>query len=238
VAPRGAGPPDPPRPLLCLVLDRAATRGDLLRAVSAAVSAGVDRVQLRERELEGRALLELADAVSRSAREAAASAGQRLEVVVNRRIDIALACGAEGVHLGFDALPAEQARELMGPDALVGVSCHSSAEVAAAGGADYAQLAPIFPPLSKPSTRPALGTEALTRAGTALPVLAQGGIDADNAAACIAAGAAGVAVTGSVLAAADPAAAAARLRLALDTAAQRARAATLSEGAGRGSGWS
>jgi thiamine-phosphate pyrophosphorylase len=224
--------------VLCLVLDRKATRGDLLHAVSAAVSAGVDRVQLRERHLEDGALLELADAVSRSAREAAARAGRRVEVVVNRRVDVALACGADGVHLGFDALPAEQARELLGPHALLGVSCHSSAEVAAARGVDYAQLAPIFPPLSKPSTQPALGTEAMTRSGTSLPVLAQGGIDADNAAACIAAGAAGVAVTGSVLAAADPAAAAARLRLALDTAARRAGPATLSEGAGRGSGGS
>jgi len=237
VAPSGADPSQAPRhPVLCLVIDRAATRGELLGSVAAAVSAGVDRVQLRERELEGAALLELADSVSRSAREAAALAGHTVEIVVNRRVDIALACNAEGVHLGFDAMSVPQARELLGAEALLGVSCHSTSEVAAASGGDYAHLAPIFPPISKAATRPALGPEALARAGTGLPVIAQGGIDESNAGACVAAGAAGVAVTGSILSAADPAAAAARLRLALDGAAPRKRAATLAQDAGRGPG--
>jgi thiamine-phosphate pyrophosphorylase len=201
------------------VLDRSVLRGELLHALAAAVGAGVDRVQLRERNLEGAALLELADAVCRTARDAAAGAGRGVEVVVNRRLDVALAAGADGAHLGFDALPLAEARALLGPRALLGVSCHSPEEVGAAEGADYAHLAPVFAPLSKTGARPALGLEALERAARRRPVLAQGGVEASNAAACLAAGAAGVAVTGAILMAADPGRAAARLRRALDAAA-------------------
>lgn len=201
------------------MLDRAVLRGELLEALAAAVAAGVDRVQLRERALEGAALLELADAVCRTARDAAERAGRGVEVVVNRRLDVALAAGADGAHLGFDALPLAEARALLGPRALLGVSCHSAEEVSAAEGADYAHLAPIFAPLSKAASRPALGLEALGRAAGGPPVLAQGGVEAANAAACLAAGAAGVAVTGAILMAADPGRAAARLRRALDAAA-------------------
>jgi len=182
------------------------------------VRAGVDWVQVRERALEGRALLEHASAVARAARSAAGPGGVRM--LVNRRADVALACGADGVHLGFDAMPAASARALLGPEALVGVSCHAAAELAAAAPqASYAQLAPIFAPLSKPAERPALGLAALAAACAAspLPVLAQGGLDPAAAAAAVAAGAAGVAVTGAILMAADPAAATAALRRALDS---------------------
>jgi thiamine-phosphate diphosphorylase len=143
-------------------------------------------------------------------------------VIVNRRSDVALAIGAEGVHLGFDAVDTEVARQLLGPEALVGVSCHAHEEVHAGGsasGASYAHLAPIFPPLSKAASRPALGLGALRAAAGARPVLAQGGVEASNAGACLEAGAAGIAVTGAVLMAEDPGAAAAALRAALDAAA-------------------
>ena len=138
---------------------------------------------------------------------------------MNRRSDVALAIGAEGVHLGFDAVGTEVARQLLGPDALLGVSCHAPEEVHAAAGASYAHLAPIFPPLSKAASRPALGLSALRAAAGARPVLAQGGVEASNAGACLEAGAAGIAVTGAVLMADDPGAAAAALRAALDAAA-------------------
>jgi thiamine-phosphate pyrophosphorylase len=137
-------------------------------------------------------------------------------VIVNRRIDVALAIGADGVHLGYDAVDAGTARQLLGADALVGVSCHASGELSRARGASYALLAPIFAPISKPASRPPLGLGALARGAGELPVLAQGGIDAAGAAAAVAAGAAGVAVTGAILMAADAAAAAATLRRALD----------------------
>jgi thiamine-phosphate diphosphorylase len=200
------------------VLDRSAARGDPLEALAAAVKGGVDRVQIRERGLEGRALLDFADAVCAVARRAAQKTGRPLAVLVNRRADVALAAGADGVHLGFDGMDPKSARRLLGERALVGVSCHSPEEVRAAEGADYAQLAPIFTPLSKPAARPPLGPQALRAAAGARTVLAQGGVDARNAGACLAAGAAGVAVTGAILAAADPGAAARALRRALDAA--------------------
>jgi thiamine-phosphate pyrophosphorylase len=187
--------------------------------VAAAVRAGVDWVQVRERNLEGAALLEFADALSAAARRAATERGAGVRIIVNRRADVALAIAADGVHLGFDAMDATTARELLGPDALVGVSAHSAEEVreAEAAGASYAHLAPVFPPLSKaPSREPCgLGGLAASAAGR-VPVLAQGGIDAANAREALSAGAAGVAVTGAILMAEDPGAAAAALRQALD----------------------
>jgi thiamine-phosphate pyrophosphorylase len=185
--------------------------------VAAAVTRGVDWVQVRERELPGAGLVDFAQGVAEAARGAGARAGRPVKVIVNRRVDVALAVGADGVHLGFDAMPPQEARRLLGPDALVGVSCHAPAEVGAAGGASYAHLAPVFAPLSKAPSRPPLGLEALGVAAGARPVLAQGGVEAGNAAACLAAGAAGVAVTGAVLQARDPGQAAAALRAALDT---------------------
>lgn len=232
--------------------------------MAAALAGGADWVQVRERDLEGAALLALVDRLvglvhprthepepttEREPREApvprrsgpsepghperqhrTAPAAHRL--LVNRRLDIALAAGADGVHLGFDAVEPGAARRLLGPEtpseglaarslgprALVGVSCHSPEEVerAAAAGADYAHLAPIFDPFSKARERPALGLEALARAARAgIPVLAQGGIDPARARAALAAGAAGVAVTGAILAAPDPRAATTALRRAL-----------------------
>jgi thiamine-phosphate pyrophosphorylase len=204
------------RPILSLVTDRRLVRRDLAEIVGAAVAGGVDWVQLRERDLEGDALVALCDRVLVAAR--AAAGARALRVLVNRRVDVALASGADGVHLGFDALPVGVARALLGSDATVGVAAHAPEEVrdAAHSGATYAHLAPIFEPLSKPAERPPLGLAALAACGGALPVLAQGGIDARNAADAIRAGAAGVAVTGAILSADDPERAARTLRRALD----------------------
>lgn len=185
-----------------------------LVSVSAAVSAGVDWLQVRDRSLDGNALLARVDALGAEARAAAERCGRSIRILVNRRLDIALAAGADGVHLGFDGVPPAEARRLLGAGALVGVSCHAAAEVGDTA-ASYAHLAPIFPPLSKTSNRPPLGTAALG-AARGIPVLAQGGVTVANAAACVAAGAAGVAVTGGILAAPDPGQAAAALRRALD----------------------
>lgn len=172
-------------------------------------------MQIRDRSLGGAALLDAVDALLAAARRAAPG----VRVLVNRRGDVARAAGADGVHLGFDALGPAAARALLGPGALVGVSCHGADEVAQArrAGADYAQLAPIFDPLSKPRERAALGLEALRAAAAAgIPVLAQGGLDAATAPLALAAGAAGIAVTGAILLAPDPGEAAAALRRALD----------------------
>jgi len=207
-----------PRPVLCLVTNRRLCERPLPEVVAAAVAGGVDWVQLREKDLDAAALLELADAVAR------ATAGASVRLVLNRRLDVALALPGWGVQLGFDAVDPAAARRLLGPTRLVGVSAHAAAEVAAAAaaGADYATLAPIHPPLSKPASAPPLGLAPLREAARALPVLAQGGIDAERAAAALEAGALGVAVTGTILSASDPGDAAARLRAALDGAARPA----------------
>jgi thiamine-phosphate pyrophosphorylase len=182
------------------------------------VSAGVDWVQVRERGRQGRALLALVDEMLRATKTGAQRAGRHTQLLVNRRVDVALASGADGVHLGFDGMPAAEARRLLGEAALLGVACHSPGEVDAAPDASYVHLAPIFAPLSKAPSRPALGLDALAEAALSRRcVLAQGGITPDNAGACVTAGAAGVAVTGTILGADDPLAATAALRAALDT---------------------
>lgn len=175
-------------------------------------------MQIRERGLEGSELVRLADALLHAARRGSPA----VRVLMNRRVDVALCTGLDGVHLGFDGMAPETARSLLPPDSLVGIASHSSAEAAAApaGVVSYVHLAPVFPPRSKTSSRPPLGLAALTEAAGRCPLLiAQGGIDASNAGACLRAGAAGVAVTGAILGAADPARAAASLRTALDRAA-------------------
>lgn len=207
------------RPLLCLVTDARSARQPLAEVVRAAVAAGVDQVQVRERDLGGAALVALTFALMAAARDGARARGGRVAVLVNRRLDVALACGADGVHLGFDAVAPADARRLVGSARLVGVSAHHPREVQAAAraGASYALLAPLFPPLSKAATRPTLGAAALREAATAgIPVLAQGGVTPANVAALLRAGAAGVAVTGAILLADDPGAAARDLRRALD----------------------
>jgi thiamine-phosphate pyrophosphorylase len=207
-------------PVLCLVTDRDVIRGDLTACVYAAVKAGVDWVQVRERDLDDAALFAHAEAVAKAAHRGAADRGGQVRIIINRRCDLALAIGADGVQLGFDAIAAGHARELLGNGALIGVSTHSEEEAEAApAAANYAQLAPLFPPLSKPATRPPLGLETLTRmAPNALPLIGQGGITPENAAATIAAGASGIAITGSILQSSDPARTTAQFREALDNA--------------------
>jgi thiamine-phosphate pyrophosphorylase len=231
-------------PILCLVVDRSAVRGDLANCVAAAVGAGVDWVQIRERNLEGAALLAHAEEIDRTARKAAAQRGGRVEIFVNRRIDIALALGADGVQLGFDAVDPPTARRLLWTDAQIGVSgkTGASGKTEANGNSeanvkigisahhpdeirtappevDYAQLAPISQPLSKPRAGPYLGVRAIAEAARyGIPVIAQGGVTAANATAIAAAGAAGIAVTGAILSALDPANATRALRAALAAA--------------------
>jgi thiamine-phosphate pyrophosphorylase len=204
------------RPVLCLVTDRRLAAVPLEDAVGAAVAAGVDWVQVRERDLGGADLVALCDRIVAAAR----AANPDVRVLVNRRIDVALAVGADGAHLGFDALPVAAARALLGDAVTLGVATHAPEEVEAAArdGADYAHLAAIFAPLSKPATRAPLGLDAIARCRGTLPLIAQGGIDPHNATAVVRAGAAGVAVTGAILGARDPAAAARALRVALDAA--------------------
>lgn len=185
---------------LYLITDRRLV-ADLPRAIDRALS-GVPRggaaVQLREKDLGARALLELAH------RAAEVCERHGAPLLVNDRIDVAIASGADGVHLAGGSVGATDVRALM-PGAIVGASCHTEADLAARAGADFALFSPVFP---SPGKGPAVGLDALREAARAgVPVFALGGVDASNAAACAAAGAHGVAAIRSWLAADDPAAA-------------------------------
>ncbi len=195
---------------LYLVTDRAQTAGrPLTEVVAAALRGGARLVQLRERDLATRAHLALALELRDLTRTAGAA------LLINDRVDVALACDADGVHLPGHSFAIADARALLGPHRLIGVSTHAPEEVAAAqgAGADYAVLGPLFDTPSKRAFGAALGLDALRRARAAstLPLFGIGGIEAANAAAVREAGADGVAVIRAVLAAADPAAAAAAL---------------------------
>jgi thiamine-phosphate pyrophosphorylase len=114
-----------------------------------AVAGGVDWIQVRARELEDGALLDHVDEIRQAV-------GGRSRVLVNRRVDVALAASADGVHLGFDGMPPETARQLLGGNALIGIATHHPGELAGAAGTSlsYAHLAPIFPPLSRRRAAP------------------------------------------------------------------------------------
>ncbi|HVC20681.1 MAG TPA: thiamine phosphate synthase [Vicinamibacterales bacterium] len=192
------------RPLLCLVTDRRrlpvvpedeASRQDaLIDQVAAAARAGVDLVQVREPDLEAGALAAL---VSR----AVAAAGPATRIVVNERVDVALAAGAHGVHLRAASMDAARVRGITPPGFLIGRSVHGAAEarrVAAAGGLDYVLLGTVFPSRSKPDGHPVVGTAVLAETVRAvdLPVLAIGGVTIETAAEVAQAGAAGLAAIG------------------------------------------
>jgi len=193
-------------PRVYLVSDRrlAADLPAVVRAALVGLPPRTAAVQLREKDLPARDLLEL----GRALRRVCAGAGQAL--LVNDRIDVALAAGADGVHLPADGVPPAEARRLLGPGRLVAVSCHGAAEVALAlrQGADFATFGPVFDTPSKRPWGPPLGLERLRQAvAMGLPLLGLGGIDAARAAEVRAAGAAGVGAIRAWLEAADPAAA-------------------------------
>jgi thiamine-phosphate pyrophosphorylase len=179
-------------PLVYLVTDRhlCASRS-VLDLIAEAARAGVDLIQIREKDLPTRALCALVEEAS------ARIAGTSARLLVNDRVDVALTCGAQGVHLTARSLPAAVVREIVGPDFLIGVSTHSLEEAreAEAGGADFLVLGPVFETPSKRPYGPPLGLEAFARIAAAirLPVLAIGGITPETAAQVLAHRAAGVA---------------------------------------------
>jgi thiamine-phosphate pyrophosphorylase len=163
---------------LYLITDRHVVKsGDLVAACEAALSAapsGSVALQLREKDLPARDFYELALRL----REICTRAGAPL--IVNDRVDVAIAANVDGVHLPFNSIGVSMARRLLGPARLIGVSSHSPPDVSGAAreGADFAVFGPIFDPLSKPAAGPAWGASGLSaacRAG-AIPVFALGGI--------------------------------------------------------------
>lgn len=196
---------------LYLVTDQALMRGrPLADVVAAAVQGGVSCVQLREKHLGTREFLAQALILK------ALLAPRGIPLVINDRIDIALACGADGVHLGQNDLPADEARKLLPPEVFIGWSVESMDDVqqSAALPVDYLGVSPIFSTPTKTDTKDPWGLEGLTvvRAATPLPLVAIGGIHAGNAREVLRAGADGLAVVSALCAADDPWAAAATLR--------------------------
>jgi thiamine-phosphate pyrophosphorylase len=179
--------------------------------LAAALAGGVDIVQLRDKAASDDELL----AAAATARRLCDEAGALL--ILNDRPDLVAAAGADGCHVGQDDLDVAAARALAGPRTLVGRSTHSPADVAAAGDADYIGVGPVHATPTKPG-RPAVGLELVRHAAerATVPFFAIGGIDAANVGAVVAAGARRIAVVRAIAEAADPRAAAAALRAALD----------------------
>jgi thiamine-phosphate pyrophosphorylase len=204
---------------LYLITDRRVVKsGDFISACEAALSAappGAVALQLREKDLPARELYELALRL----RDICTRVGAPL--IVNDRVDVAIAANADGVHLPFDSIGVSMARKLLGPDRLIGVSSHSPPDVAGAAreGADFAVFGPVFDPLSKPATGPTWGASGLKAACSAgaIPVFALGGITPERARELFAsAGPAGVASIGAIFGADSPPAAIAAMLSAID----------------------
>lgn len=202
---------------LYLVTDRELAGGrPLAEVVRRALRGGVTAVQVREKALGARRFLEEVRELQ------AVLAGTGVPLVVNDRVDVALAARADGVHVGQDDLPAAEARRLVGPALLLGVSVATADEArkALSEGADYVSVSPVFLTPTKPDAELAVGLEGVASVRAAAgdaPVLAIGGLDAGNARAVVAAGSDGVAVVSALMSAPDPEAAAADLRREVDT---------------------
>ncbi len=201
--PSAAGPRDWG---LYLVTDRRQTGGrDLVEVLSQALGAGVRAIQLREKDLDTVDVFRLGERLLPMTRRAGAS------LIINDRADVAMALGADGVHLTRKSLPPKDARALVGAGMCVGISCHTIADVQEAvdGGVDFVTLGPIFATPSKAAYGPPIGLGVLEQARTIcpLPIFAIGGISAGRVRDVLKAGADGVAAISAVLAAPDPAAA-------------------------------
>ncbi len=202
-----------------LITDRnAPPSGDFLGALRGALEGGVRFVQFREKDLAPRERLELGEKVMALAGEFGAA------VIVNGDPALADALGAAGVHLGKGTLSVRDVRDRLGYKGLIGYSAHSGQEMSEAfsEGAAFSVLSPVFPAKSKFTSGPVLGldgfragVEQVSAAGHRSPVYALGGVGADNAAACLRAGAQGVALIGGILGANLPAASSVEIRKAM-----------------------
>jgi len=196
---------------LYLVTDQAALRGRCLTdVVQQAVQGGATCVQLREKTASTRDFVALACALNSLLKPLG------VPLVINDRIDVALACGAQGVHLGQSDMPIELARQLLPPEVLIGLSVESLDDVhrAASQPVDYLGVSPIYPTPTKTDTATPWGLAGLrqVRALTDVPLVAIGGIHLANALEVLAAGADGLAVVSALCSADDPAAAARAFR--------------------------
>ena len=205
---------------LYLITDRHQTGGrPLAEVVRHALDGGVTAVQLREKDLSGAELYRLA----KEMRLITADYGARL--IINDRIDIALAVGADGVHLGVNGLPVSVARRVLGEGKIIAYSAHDLDEAlrAQVDGADFVTFGPVYLTPSKAAYGKPCGVKKLAEAVSALkiPVIALGGISQVNISEALSANTRGIAVISAILAAADPRVAAASLLKKIEAYAQR-----------------
>ena len=189
-----------------LVTDRELARGrTTLEIAAAAIRGGVSCIQLREKTCSTREFIDEALAIR------SLLARHEIPLIINDRVDVALAVKADGIHLGQKDMPCSMARQLIPENMIVGISVESLDDAIAAqkDGADYLGVSPIYPTPTKTDTAQALGLEGLRsiRSEVNLPLVGIGGLNADNAAAVIYNGADGVAVVSAIVAADDPEAA-------------------------------
>jgi thiamine-phosphate pyrophosphorylase len=209
------GRPAPARWRLYVITDERLGRGrSHLEIAEAAIRGGADVVQLRDKAASSRRLYDIALQMRRLTRDAG------VPFIVNDRLDIALAADADGVHIGVEDLPASVARRLLGPGKILGVSAETLEEAVTAEreGADYLGVGPVFEARgTKPDAGEPLGLDRIARIrrGCRLPIVAIGGIHAENARSVREAGANAAAVISAVASAEDVAQAARRLKLAL-----------------------
>jgi thiamine-phosphate pyrophosphorylase len=194
-------------PSLYIVTDSTLTRGrSVFEIVQAAVTGGTTLVQLREKEATTRQFVTKALELRKLLNDAG------VPLIINDRVDVALAARADGVHLGAADMPYQMAREILGQAAIIGVSVESVEEAVAVStsGPDYIAVSPVFATGTKPDHAPPLGLEGLREVRARVPerIIAIGGITAENAADVIAAGADGIAVVTALTLAENPAAAA------------------------------
>jgi thiamine-phosphate pyrophosphorylase len=200
---------------LYLVTDRLLSGGrSLENIVRESIAGGVTMVQLREKNADTGEFLDQAFTIKQAASELG------IPLVINDRVDIALACRADGVHLGQADMPCALARRIAGKDMIIGVSVSSVEEalVAEAEGADYLGVGPLFPTLTKVDALPATGLDILRsiRRAVRIPLVGIGGLTPANAGEVIHAGADGVAVVSAIIASPDPRKAAREIRSAID----------------------
>ncbi|WP_096184209.1 thiamine phosphate synthase [Effusibacillus lacus] len=179
-----------------------------------AIGGGADCIQLREKDVSSRELLEMAVLLRKLTKETGTT------FIVNDRVDIAQAVGADGVHLGQQDLPIAVAREILGPDKIIGISTHDSKEAIEAerSGANYIGLGPVHPTPTKSDAEPAIGLQGIREVcrHVSIPVVAIGGIKQKDVEDIIRSGASGVAVISAVIGADDVHAAAKAMRDAVD----------------------
>lgn len=200
---------------LYLVTDRGLSRGRTnCEIVREAIAGGVTCVQLREKNCGTREFIEEARLLKEVLQPLC------IPLIINDRLDVALAVGAEGLHLGQQDMAITDARRLAGSSLIIGISAESLADAvrAEAAGADYIGISPVFATATKNDTAAPLGLAGIRRirAAVSLPLVGIGGIDVDNAAAVLAAGADGLAVVSAIVAADCPRTAASALKQKID----------------------